>query len=226
MKTITIGRGEGCDIQIDHNKISRRHAILKIYTFGKMEIVDMGQNGTWVNGVKLRSGVPFPVKRKDVVNFAEVSQLNWSLVPNPTKYLELAVFYAIILILFIFVVVICVSKCFNDSYEPYKDNQNPVTTEQTMEGVISNDTISKIQQPPISSNDKNEIKEKKEENAERKNIILHDKKSDVKTAEQLFPFINKKNDSTKKEKEKKTDINPKSKGKKSEKNQKKVQVII
>ena len=83
MKTITIGRGEGCDILIDDYRISRRHAILRIHTFGKMEIVDMGQNGTWVNGVKLRSGVPFPVTRKDVVNFAEASQLNWTLVNNP-----------------------------------------------------------------------------------------------------------------------------------------------
>lgn len=90
MKTITIGRGEGCDILIDDYRISRRHAVLKVYTFGKMEIVDMGQNGTWVNGVKLRPGVPFPVKRKDVINFAEASQLNWALVDNPIKYIKFA----------------------------------------------------------------------------------------------------------------------------------------
>jgi len=90
MKTITIGRGEGCDILIDDYRISRRHAVLKVYTFGKMEIVDMGQNGTWVNGVKLRPGVPFPVKRKDVINFAEASQLNWALVDNPIKYIRIA----------------------------------------------------------------------------------------------------------------------------------------
>jgi hypothetical protein len=89
MKTITIGRGEGCDIFIDDYRISRRHAILKVYTFGKMEIVDMGQNGTWVNGVKLRPGVPFPVKRKDVINFAEASQLNWAQVENPMKYVKI-----------------------------------------------------------------------------------------------------------------------------------------
>lgn len=99
MKTITIGRGEGCDILIDDYRISRRHAVLKVYTFGKMEIVDMGQNGTWVNGVKLRPGVPFPVKRKDVVNFANASQLNWALVDNPIKYIKFAGIIAVGLLL-------------------------------------------------------------------------------------------------------------------------------
>ena len=70
MKTITIGRGDGCQIFIDDDLISRRHAILKISTFGKMEIVDMGKNGTFVNGIRLRPNVPVPVKRKDIISFA------------------------------------------------------------------------------------------------------------------------------------------------------------
>ncbi len=104
MKTITIGRGDGCDILIDDYRISRRHAILKLYTFGKMEIVDIGQNGTWVNGVKLRPGVPFPVKRSDVINFAEASQLKWSQVDNPMKYFKIAGIVAVILVLLGFLV--------------------------------------------------------------------------------------------------------------------------
>ena len=75
MKTITIGRGEGCNINIDDEMMSRRHAIIKIPTFGGMEIVDMSKNGTSVNGVRLRPNVPFPVSRKDVVTFADVAQL-------------------------------------------------------------------------------------------------------------------------------------------------------
>ena len=85
MKTITIGRGEGCHIYIDDESMSRRHAIIKIPTFGGMEIVDMSKNGTFVNGVRLRPNVPFPVKRTDVVNFADVAQLDWSQVPDPMK---------------------------------------------------------------------------------------------------------------------------------------------
>ena len=89
MKTITIGRGEDCDVTIIDNRISRKHALLKIHAFGKMEIVDLGKNGTCVNAVKLRPGVPFPVKRKDVVILANAAQLNWQSVPNPMKSFSL-----------------------------------------------------------------------------------------------------------------------------------------
>jgi pSer/pThr/pTyr-binding forkhead associated (FHA) protein len=89
MKTITVGRGEGCNIIVDDEMMSRRHAIIKIPTFGGMEIVDMSKNGTFVNGVRLRPNVPFPVKRTDVVNFADVAQLDWSQVPDPMKYYKL-----------------------------------------------------------------------------------------------------------------------------------------
>ena len=89
MKTITIGRGDGCNIYIDDESMSRRHAIIKIPTFGEMEIVDMSKNGTSVNGIRLRPNVPFPVSRKDVVTFADVAQLDWAKVPDPLKYYKL-----------------------------------------------------------------------------------------------------------------------------------------
>ena len=82
MKTYTIGRDPSCRIPINDIRISRQHAILRVYTFGKMEIVDLGKNGTWVNGVKLRPNIPFPVKRKDVVNLGNAVQLDWSYVPK------------------------------------------------------------------------------------------------------------------------------------------------
>ena len=85
MKVISIGRGEDCNIVLPENVISRRHAILKIYATGKMELIDMGQNGTFVNGIKLTPNIPYPVTRKDVVSFAHVRQLDWSLVPNTMR---------------------------------------------------------------------------------------------------------------------------------------------
>ena len=94
MKTITIGRGDGADIIIDNEMISRRHAILKISAFGKMEIVDMGRNGTYVNGIRLRSNVPFPVTRKDIVRFADQDspfKLDWSLIPDNSKIYKIAI---------------------------------------------------------------------------------------------------------------------------------------
>ena len=85
MKVISIGRGEDCNIVLPENVISRRHAILKIHATGKMELIDMGQNGTFVNGIKLTPNIPYPVTRKDVVSFAHVRQLDWSLVPNTMR---------------------------------------------------------------------------------------------------------------------------------------------
>ena len=77
MKILTIGRDESCNIVLSDSTVSRRHAILKIHATGKMEIISMGQNGTFVNGVKLKSDTAYPVTRKDVVSFAHVRQLDW-----------------------------------------------------------------------------------------------------------------------------------------------------
>lgn len=125
MKTVTIGRGDGCTITIDDEMMSRRHAIIKIPTFGGMEIVDMSKNGTFVNGVRLRPNVPFPVTRKDVVNFADVHQLDWSKIPDPLKYYKLgAIVVAGIIVL---ILVICLAKSlFSSSEEP----QNKPAVEQ------------------------------------------------------------------------------------------------
>lgn len=88
MKIITIGRGEDCNIILSDPVISRKHALLKIYPTGKMEIVDMGQNGTYVNGVRLAPNTPYPVTRKDVISFAHVRQLDWKAVPDNMLYIK------------------------------------------------------------------------------------------------------------------------------------------
>lgn len=84
MKVLTIGRDESCDIVINDSDsiISRKHALLKLYPTGKMEIVDLSTNGTFVNGNKISKNHPYVVKRKDVITFARTKQLDWSLVPN------------------------------------------------------------------------------------------------------------------------------------------------
>lgn len=91
-KTYTIGRDKGCDIVIadDKDYVSRRHAILTVPTFGKMTIVDQSTNGTYVNGIKITSGEPFPVTRKDVVSLAHIYQLDWSRVPSSNAWLKIA----------------------------------------------------------------------------------------------------------------------------------------
>ncbi len=84
MKVYSIGREAGCDIVINDlsNVVSRRHATLNVTSTGKMTIIDLSQNGTYVNGMRISPNVPFPVSRKDNVSFAHVARLDWKLVPN------------------------------------------------------------------------------------------------------------------------------------------------
>lgn len=135
MKTITVGRGEGCNIVVDDEMMSRRHAIIKIPTFGGMEIVDMSKNGTFVNGVRLRPNVPFPITRKDVVNFADVHQLDWSKVPDPLKYYKIGAMVVgglVILLLAIFLLKSLLSGSKETPAKPIIEQvEKPVQTVET-----------------------------------------------------------------------------------------------
>ncbi len=102
MKTYSIGREQGCDIVINDNTdvISRRHADLKVGTFGKMTIVDHSTNGTYVNGIRITRGVPVPVTRNDSISFAHIAKLDWNLIPR-THMLEYAIGMVVLALLLI-----------------------------------------------------------------------------------------------------------------------------
>ena len=92
MKEIyTIGRDESCDIVVPDstNIISRLHATIRIDSRNRLFITDKSSNGTYVNGMKMSSNVEIPVSRKDVVSFAHIYNLDWSLVPKRKNYLLL-----------------------------------------------------------------------------------------------------------------------------------------
>ena len=90
MKTITIGRGPENMVTLNDAKTSRRHALLRCHSTGKMEIVDLSQNGTFVNGMKIPSNKPYPISRKDIVVFAHAETLNWDEVPNPYRFIKIS----------------------------------------------------------------------------------------------------------------------------------------
>jgi len=60
------------------NHVSRHHAVLKLKHDGKYYIYDQSTNGTYVNGVKIKSKVDYPVSITDTVSFAQLSLLDWS----------------------------------------------------------------------------------------------------------------------------------------------------
>lgn len=84
MKAYSIGREAGCNIVINDSTdvVSRRHAILNVYSNGKMTITDQSHNGTYVNGIRISQNVPVPVTRKDNISFAHVARLDWNQVPG------------------------------------------------------------------------------------------------------------------------------------------------
>lgn len=126
MKNIKIGRGNDCQIFLDDAMVSRNHALLKVGTFGKLEIVDMSANGTFVNGLKVPQGRPFPVSRKDVVSFAGTETLNWDLVPNPLKYVKWVA--AALAALIALIAIILVVKSFTTEPEYYEEDSAPSST--------------------------------------------------------------------------------------------------
>lgn len=83
-KIYTIGRDEGCDIVIPDTTdvISRLHATLRIESGDKIFLIDQSLNGTYVNGMKMSSNVEIPISRNDVISFAHIYNLDWSLVPK------------------------------------------------------------------------------------------------------------------------------------------------
>ena len=85
MKVVSIGRNPDCDIVLNDNMISRNHALIKVFPFGKYEIVSVGSNGTKVNGNPIAPNQPYPLKRGDSVIFAQRVNLDWDRVPNPLR---------------------------------------------------------------------------------------------------------------------------------------------
>ncbi len=127
MKVISIGRSENCDIVYDDNMISRRHAMLRVYATGKMELIDMSSNGTTVNKTRVKSNVPFPVSRKDVIRFAGTQVLDWKKIPNPLAvYRNIVIGVVAVALLIGLVVLINQSKA--PVEEPTIEVPDPVTT--------------------------------------------------------------------------------------------------
>ena len=66
---ILVGRGEDCELRLDHKSVSKRHCVL-VKTDGLVLIRDLGStNGTRVNGQRVRRGTLLPNDVLSVANF-------------------------------------------------------------------------------------------------------------------------------------------------------------
>lgn len=166
MVTVKIGRDPSCQILLDHEMISRHHAILRIYPTGKMELVSMGANGTKLNGALMRPNVVYRVKRSDMVSFADRFQLDWNLIYNPTKKYRIAVLCILGLIALLGAIKagVMIYDYFNPFeeieipmensvklQEPLHSNQNNVLNIDT--NIVNVQTTSKANPKSISSRD-------------------------------------------------------------------------
>jgi pSer/pThr/pTyr-binding forkhead associated (FHA) protein len=69
---VTVGRGADCQVVIDDDSVSARHARLE-YDLGGWRITDLGSvNGTAIEGVKLAADVPTPLPYGATVRFGGV----------------------------------------------------------------------------------------------------------------------------------------------------------
>jgi pSer/pThr/pTyr-binding forkhead associated (FHA) protein len=64
---VLVGRGEDCDLRVDHKSVSKRHCVL-VRTDGLVLLRDLGStNGTRVNGTRVRRAALLP---NDLIAFA------------------------------------------------------------------------------------------------------------------------------------------------------------
>ena len=89
MKTYKIGRNPDNDIVIKDQSqhVSRYHATLTVNDNGTITINDQSTNGTYVNGVKVKSRVDYPVSTSDNIVFAKTAQLDWNLISKATIFI-------------------------------------------------------------------------------------------------------------------------------------------
>ena len=82
MKTYKIGRNPDNDIVIKDQSqhVSRYHAVLKVQDNGDITINDISTNGTYVNGVKIKSQIDTYISTSDNIVFAEIAKLDWNLI--------------------------------------------------------------------------------------------------------------------------------------------------
>lgn len=133
MKVITIGRDPECNIVLDDNLISRRHAVLRLHGTGKIEIIDYSSNGTFINGTRIVSNTPLKIHRKDAVSFAHAKTLDWSQIPDPSRkprMIIIIVFIALVLVTIAGIVVSHLPASKSDSgasqdIEVYENTEQP-----------------------------------------------------------------------------------------------------
>lgn len=82
---IVIGKSDNCEVYINSSIVSKQHAQLVHNLNNELFLIDLGStNGTYINGRKIQSGVPYPISENDLVEFTSSGSVK--LVFNPDDY--------------------------------------------------------------------------------------------------------------------------------------------
>lgn len=147
-KVYTIGRDPQSDIFINDNSdvVSRLHATIRI-DGSKMFLVDQSQNGTYVNGMRMSANEEIPVTREDTISFANVAELDWTLLPNPKKTQMRTIGIVVAALIAIAAIVFGVLYFMDDKGKT--TNEEPSTTIITDSTTISNDEENTVESDTI-----------------------------------------------------------------------------
>lgn len=148
-KVFTIGRDPQSDIVINDNTdvVSRLHATIRIEG-SKMFLIDQSQNGTYVNGMRMSANEEIPVSREDTISFANVAELDWTLLPDPEKAQMRTIGIVVAALIAIAAIVFGVLYFMDDKDKTTKEEPNTtITTDSTTvsndeeENTVESDTI-------------------------------------------------------------------------------------
>ena len=82
MKLLVIGNDSNCHIRLSSPFVSSYHAELLLLDNGEILLTDKGsRNGTYLNDQRLQPNKDIPVKRGDVIRFAD-QLLDWQNIPS------------------------------------------------------------------------------------------------------------------------------------------------
>src|SRR6266571_271494 len=86
-RQVVLGRDPSCDVVLDDNLVSRRHAQLEVDDSGRMVLRDLGsRNGTFVNGQRIEGAVVLGGNERIGIGDAQISLAPRSLRPRrPTR---------------------------------------------------------------------------------------------------------------------------------------------
>ena len=148
-KVYTIGRDPQSDIVINDNTdvVSRLHATIRIEG-SKMFLIDQSQNGTYVNGMRMSVNEEIPVSREDTISFANVAELDWTLLPDPKKAQMKTIGIVVATLIAIAAIVFGVLYFMDDKGKtPKEEPKTTITTDSTTvsndeeENTVESDTI-------------------------------------------------------------------------------------